>query len=374
MTATAARNGNQQQKREGTDLEELINKPRAEFDRELAMLRMENETIMTECRMHPRDFSSIKVQLAALLRDFPEFADDAIYHKPVGREEGSNQQKYASGLSIRAAEALAEAYGYNRVRADVTPIDDARVKVEAAFTDFQTGRIWQDGGLVSRFYTKKGGGRVAHSDDRFYNVVLKAEKSKYLREVILRSVNSALKAWFEAECMKVAESRLDDSAIRKIVSKFAAMQVTQEQLEAAVDQPIAMGWTNQHRLALLGIYNAIKDGETTVAEAFTVAEPEKAKPTGPVKASDLTAPKPAESADRPQSTPEPDPEILGYARMAFGAMTDTAGVDFELDGLPKKFPAMTEATRAAVEGLARDRKAAIADAEKPKGKTQKNLA
>lgn len=82
-----------------------------------------------------------------------------------------------------------------------------------------------------------------------------------------------------------------------------------------------------------------------------------------------------DAGERPQTTAEVNKEITDFAAMAFGAMTDAPGVEFELDSLLKKYPDMGEPTVTAIRGLAVDRKKAIAEAEKaPKGKTQKQLA
>lgn len=301
MTASATVQRQSASRQDDDLLDNVIDNTNAALQREIALLRMENETISTECRLRPRNMGDIRAKLSELLKEFPDFADEAIYCKPVGREDGGSQQKYAKGLSIRAAEALAEAYGYNRVRADITKIDDFTVKIDATFTDFQTGRIWQDGGIISKFYTTRNKQRATHSDDRFYNVVVKAEKSKYLREVICRSVNSALKAWFEAECAKVAGQRISPADIDKVIAAWKKSGVELHHLEYAVGHTRSMGWTSDDLALLRGIWTALRDGETTLAEAFGIQQQESKKdttPTGPVSSDDLANPK-------MPSTPDP---------------------------------------------------------------------
>jgi len=245
---------------------------------ELLQMRMENETIMADCKVHPRDLGRIKNELAEMLRTFPEFADEAIYSKPCGKDD-DGKETIAEDLSIRAAEALAEAYGYNRVRGDVTPLDEFHVKIDATFTDFQTGRIWQDGAVVSKYYTARGGGRKQINEDRFHNIVVKAAKSKLIREVIIRSVNPALKAWFKAECYKILGETINAATVQKWVDGFAKGGVTLEQLERFVGKPRSMGWTKDDDIRLLGVWNAIKQGETTVQEVFAIQrdEPERTR-------------------------------------------------------------------------------------------------
>jgi hypothetical protein len=261
---------------------------------DLAILKLENETIQSLSAARPRDHHTIRQEIVAQLEAYPSFARSAIYNKPVGRDE-SGQMKFARGLSVRAAEAIAEAYGFCRIRTDVTPIDENSVKVEASFTDYQKGRIWQDGGIVSKFYKDRHGRMARIPDDRFYNVVVKAEVSRRVREVILRSVPPGLRS----DLMELAERQidelLDDATIDKIISKFASKRITLEQLEARIGRTRKSGWTKDDRRDLLGLWNAIEDGETTVAEAFSdeqsPPQPQTPRPAphgGGASASDLT--------------------------------------------------------------------------------------
>jgi hypothetical protein len=288
---------------------------------ELAIMKMENENIVALAAARPRDHKKIKADLAAQIEAYPSFARDAIYSKPVGKDQ-SGRMQFARGLSIRAAEAIAEAYGYCRIRCEVTPIDDTCVKVEATFSDYQRGRIWQDAGILSRFYKSRGGQMVKHPDDRFYGLVVKAEASRRIREVILRSVPPGLRS----ELMEMAEQKiddlLDDKTIQKIVGKFAGKGVDLPQLETHVGRTLKAGWTKEDRKDLLGLWNAIESGETTVAEAFG-ASPAATQPTGAngVNGSDLTG----------EAASEPDPHAAPAAKSTAAATAnEMEAADFML--------------------------------------------
>lgn len=262
---------------------------------EHAIMKLENDNIQSLALAQPRSLAKIKSELMEQLDEFPVLAEEAIYNKPVGKDKDTGQQKYARNLSIRSAEILAEAYGYNRVRCDIVPaynpdgsIDETRVKIEATFTDYQRGRIWQDSGIVSKFYKSRDGRMVKHDEDRFNNVVCKAEASKRIREAILRCVNAGLKEWYFSECEKRQDDLLTEAMQDKIVGQFSTMGVTLEQIESILGRKKEFGWTKIDRKNLLGIWQAIKDGETTVGEAFGSTKPES-KPTGPVTAEDLTS-------------------------------------------------------------------------------------
>jgi hypothetical protein len=251
----------------------------ANLPRDLAVLKMENDQIFAMAAARPRNFPAIKAELAEMIENFPQFADEAIYEKPVGKGD-DGKQKYARGLSVRAAECLAECYGFNRIHTDVEMLPDERVKVYASFTDFQRGRTWEDSTIVSPFYRTRAGQMARWPEDRFFNVTIKAEKSKLVREVINRSINQPLKAWFEAQCEAKLGQTLDDAAIEQIVKGFAFYGANETQVESIVGRPRAMGWTQSDRVRLLGVFNAIKSGETTVAELFgDSAKEEKPKTT-----------------------------------------------------------------------------------------------
>jgi len=275
----------------------------------LAVMRMENDTMQALALARPRDHESIKADLAAQMEAYPAFAAEAIYSKPVGRDQGG-QMKYARGLSIRAAEAVAEAYGYCRVRSDVTPVDDDTVRVEATFTDFQKGRIWSSAGLVSKFYRSRGGSMTRIADDRFYSVTVKAEESRRIREVILRSVPPGLRAELMSMAERKIDELLDDSTVEKIVGQFSSKGVDLETLERYVGRTREAGWTKQDRVDLLGIWNAVADGESTVTEVFGDVMIQRVEPVADqegVTADDLTGtsgdePKKAKSKSVTKST------------------------------------------------------------------------
>lgn len=287
----------------------------------LAILKMENDAIQSMAAARPRNYEEIKGELLATLKEFPEFADVAIYSKPVGQvadikcacghqyeapiaksapnkdyactrcatqnkipKDARPRQKFARGLSIRAAEALSEAYGFNRTRGDVMPQPDGTVKIEAIFCDYQKARIWQDAGIVSPF-TKWG----KTDDDRFHNTIVKAEKSKLIREVIVRSVNAGLKAWFYAECDKAQTPLLTEDKINTILTAFGKFGVTQSMLEDLLGKTRAEGWNEEDKKNLSGVHAGLKNGEQTIADVFGQPTPEKKEvASGPVTAGALT--------------------------------------------------------------------------------------
>lgn len=240
------------------------------------LIKMENETIMAAASVRPRNNQAVMRELLDQIEAYPSFAESVMYAKPIGKDQ-SGQMQFARGLSIRAAEAIAAAWGYNRIEQTVEPIDDDRVRVTATFTDFQTGRIWRDSGIVSKWYKDRYGKMTKHNDDRFFNVVLKAELSKRVREAVMRSVPPGVRSELQNLAEQMVARLLTDEVVEKIVASFRSIGVSLAQLENLLGKPIAKGWTTDDRVTLQQVFTAIRDGETTVGEAFGKREESTAK-------------------------------------------------------------------------------------------------
>lgn len=282
---------------------------------ELAVMKMENENIMSLSAARPRDERRMKADLQATFDAYPNLASEMIYHKPVGKGD-DGQMKFATGLSIRAAELLAEIYGYNRIDADVIPIDENNVKIKAYFFDYQRGRIWSDSSILSRWYTSKNKQQVRHQDDRFNDLVVKSAKSKMIREVVVRSVGVGLRAELKEIAERKCTEILDPKGVDLIVAKFDGLGVKLPQLESVVGKTRVKGWTVQDKQLLAGIWIAIRDKETTIEEVFAPkgdAAAESSKQRGAEIAAKLDAPKatePAATQEKPAHKKKESPKKL----------------------------------------------------------------
>ena len=255
-----------------TEQELITNEVKSATDYNL--IKMENETIMAAASIRPRNNQAVMRELLDQIEAYPSFAESVMYAKPIGKDQGGKMQ-YARGLSIRAAEAIAAAWGYNRIEQTVEPLDDDTVRVTATFTDFQTGRIWRDSGIVSKWYKDRYGKMAKHNDDRFYNLVLKAELSKRVREAVMRSVPPGVRSELQSLAERQVAKLLTNEVVEKIVGSFNSIGISLVQLEMLLNKPIAKGWTTEDRVTLQQVFTAIRDGETTVAEVFGRATPTK---------------------------------------------------------------------------------------------------
>jgi len=266
----------------------------AAIPKDMALLKMQNDSIMAMAASHPRNMGQIKNEMVEQLQAFPVFAQAAVYSKPVG------DGKMVRGLSVRAAEALFEAYGHCSVDASAEPEGDDGARVTAIFVDFQKGRIWRDSGYVSKFYKKRGGGTAKHPEDRFWNVVVKAESSRRIREVILRSVPPGMKMELQSIAEREMAKSLTDSEVQRIIAEFEKLNVNLAMLETLLGKTLDAGWNQDDRVTLKGAYTALKDGESSIGEMFS-NKPEDADQSGSLN-DKLKADAETEKAKRKKAT------------------------------------------------------------------------
>lgn len=275
------------------------------IDDRVALIRMENDTLFAAARAVPRDHKQIRSDLVAQLDAYPQLAAECIYSKPVGRDKETNEMKYATGLSVRCAEALADVYGYNRVEAETIELDADRVKVIATYTDFARVRVWRTSGILSKSYKDRNGKMQRIADDRFYSIVCKAEASRLIREAICRAVPPGLRAQIRDLCERKIAGLLSDQGVKKIADKYSELGVTVEQLETHIGRK-SNKWTEADRITLGKLYNAIEQEEITVQQAFA-GEPQTSDSDGATTTMDeLTNPQRGdETGDQPKAAEKP---------------------------------------------------------------------
>lgn len=236
---------------------------------DLAMIKMEGETIMAAAMRRERDYPAVLQRVISQLSTFRTFAEEAVYARPVGGG------KFARGLSIRAAEAIAEACGFNKIRVITEIVDADHARIGVIYTDYQSGRIWQDSKIVSKLFKRKDGTMSRHPEDRFWDVVCGAAKSKLIRECILRCVPPGLKSELMASVDEQLAKFLDSTTIGNLVTAFDAKGVSVDMLESFTGKKVDAFDTND-RVELMAVFNGLQQGEATVSEVFEVDEPAEA--------------------------------------------------------------------------------------------------
>lgn len=320
-----------------------------EMPRDLALLKMDHETIVAAAAIRPRNNTLILKELLSIIDAYPAAADDAVYSKPVGtvfaikcakcgnrfeaadsksecpkcgspgsdKDEVRKVKKYAEGLSIRAAETIRSIYGANSLRITEQDLPDGKVRLTGVFVDYATATMTSDERTVSPWYKRRGGGMEKIAEDRFLSLTVKAEKAKLRRDLILDAVPAILKAAFRDACEKKIMATVTAGYVEDNILPFLrTIGLTEADAETIVGKPRSMGWTNEEVATLRHVCSALKNGEYTKEQLFEelreIRDQDNAQrmPTEPIDGAntvDLTKPKGGKTK-RPGKEPEKERE------------------------------------------------------------------
>jgi hypothetical protein len=297
------------------------------------LARAEIDSAVTTARNFPR---AIK-QAAQNIREMATLDDitaaEMMYALPRGN-------KPITGPSIRLAEIIAQCWGNNRVGAQVIEVDRVNkfIVAEGVFHDLETNAAVK--ATVQRRIVDKRG-RI-YSDDMIVTTG-NAACSIARRNAILAGVPKAI--WRRAydEAQQITAGDVQTLAVRRgnALKAFAQFGVKPEQIFSALEVKTIEEITREHIPVLIGMYETLKTGESTVESMFerhehvdmetgevTNAAPRSnAKPNKPTSLDEFAA----GSDDRGRAE---DDEIAGETSSSGGAQVG----DPPREGQPKMGP------------------------------------
>jgi len=229
------------------------------------LVKLENNIQMAVAVQKPRDESIILRDALHELDLYPSMAKEAIYNKPVGKDD-SGQQKYAEGLSIRAAESIANRWNNSSYGVEIVGEDEDFATIAAIFLDYEKNTRHVAMQRVSKFYKTRQGQVQRIAPDRF-DLVLKANSSKNLREIILRSLPAGLKKEYETKARGILKKEPIAAQRTAMLERLGDAGISEAELEAWKKKPVK-DWRREEILEALGILNAIRDGEITREAVF----------------------------------------------------------------------------------------------------------
>lgn len=230
-----------------------------------SIVKLENATQMQIAMQRPREEAKILSESLKELDIYPSMAREAIYNKPVGKDD-KGEMKYVEGLSIRAAESLANRWDNSSWGTTIISEDEESATIAAVFLDYEKNTRHVKEQRVSKFYKSKQAQITRYAPDRF-DIVLGANGSKNLREVILRSLPAGLKKEYETKARNILKKEPLAAQRQSIIERFADLSVTIEQLENW-KQKALKEWKKEDIIDALGLANAIRDGEATIEGVF----------------------------------------------------------------------------------------------------------
>lgn len=264
-------------------------------------------------RQYPRNEGKVLTHLLATLDTYPMFAEKALYSIPY-RDNRTGATVRVEGLSIRAAETMATAWGHLQVGVRILGEDENGWDLEAAVWDMETNYRELMPARASK-WLKMRDGRMQLLDERQQVQARGAAASKIKRNCVLAVLPMHLKAAFETRVReKIAGGPLakaaDKTRVAKCLEVFGGIGVTADQLVAYVGKPRDL-WTGGDLADLLTLFNAIEDGETTVKDAFPAVAEAPAPPAGRVVEAADGALAPEQRQAPPAPAPDPTPAVDG---------------------------------------------------------------
>jgi hypothetical protein len=282
-----------------------------------AVLKIENETLAQVAIQRPRDEGRVLSGALKELEMVPDEAHRAYYEIPYRDTAPGGEQRMVkvTGPSIKAATALARRWGNCSATARILGEDGDSIEMEGVFIDYETSVRFTRPLRVSKYMKTRRG--VILLDPKRLETAVAAGASKAMRNAILTGLPAYLVSAYDRKAREIAggkaEAPLDAKTRAAIIRTFGEFKVTEQQLGAYLEKPPAE-WTGSDRASLIGVYNALKDGQTTVEEVFGGGA--SAETTAPVvdaattltPDSLMTAEVTGQDGEDPGRAPAPEPE------------------------------------------------------------------
>lgn len=239
---------------------ELIEVQQAEMLQ--AINRSEVDMQIATAKQYPRHIPTVLNQIATLATLDSETAEDCFY---VLRRGGSNGSNAIEGLSVRMAEIIAGAWGNLRVQTRIIGNDGKTVTAQGVCHDLETNVAVSV--EVKRRITDKYG-KTFSGDMQV--VTGNAASAIAFRNAVLKVVPKAVTKRVIADVKQVAMGQALDleTSRQRMVEYFAKLGVTEELLLEYLELKKREEIDKERVFELRALANAIKEGTTTVQEAF----------------------------------------------------------------------------------------------------------
>ena len=225
--------------------------------------RAEIDTQIATAKKYPRSVQRFRRDALSLATCDVGIAGQCFYKLQRKSKEGI---KIIEGPSVRLAEICANAWGNMRFGARIVGEDQKCVVAQGVAHDLE--KNVSDTIEVSRRITDKYGHRF--SED-MVQVTKNAACSIALRNAIFKTIPFAYVKPIYEQAIKVAVGNIKTLNARKaeMVKAFSGFKITVPMLENFLGKSLEDAGLGDIE-NLIGAYNAIKDGDTTVAEQFNI--------------------------------------------------------------------------------------------------------
>ena len=212
---------------------------------------------------HPRKISVVLKEIEELVTLNQEIAEESFYTLKRRNQDGT--VKLIQGPSIRFAEVLCYCWGHVRWQKEISDVDNEFVTGLGIFMDLQRN-------IVGRVKTKR---RITDKNGKRYGadmiqVTGNASSSLAYRNAVTGTIPQALwKGILEkAKIVAVGGTASIGEKRVKALEYGAKIGVSQEQIFETLGIQGINDIGVDELIALKGLFNSLKDGETTLEEAF----------------------------------------------------------------------------------------------------------
>lgn len=260
------------------------------------MQRAEVDVQISTAHKYPRSMSMFKRRALDMALIDEETAASCIYCRPVGKKNG--KPEYAEGLSVRLAEIVGASYGNIRVGSMIIEQTPRVVKARGFAHDLESN-FASTSEVVEPTVTKDGN----PYSENMRAVVAKAALSKAWRDALFKVVPRALCKPIEFEVRKLAAGDAKSLGLRrsKVMEWVNKLGIEPRRVFDALGIAGEADLTSEHLITLTGLRTSIKDGDTTIDDAF----PDKVQPPKFEKAASAQPVKEAEAVTVSEPQPEP---------------------------------------------------------------------
>ena len=217
---------------------------------------------VSTAKQYPRELPKVLNQIATYATMDVETASECFY---VLRRNGDNGGSAIEGLSVRMAEIIAGAWGNLRVQTRIIGNDGKTVTAQGICHDLETNVAVSV--EVKRRITDRNG--RTYSED-MQVVTGNAASAIAFRNAVLKVVPKAVTKRVIEEVKQVALGKAIDleTGRKNCLANFAKVGVTDKMIFELFDIDKVEEIDKNVLFELKGLWNAIKEGTTTVQEAF----------------------------------------------------------------------------------------------------------
>lgn len=257
-----------------------------------AINRSEVDMQVATAKQYPRELPKVLNQIATYATMDVETASECFY---VLRRNGDNGGSAIEGLSVRMAEIIAGAWGNLRVQTRIIGNDGKTITAQGICHDLETN-------VAVSVEVKR---RITDRDGRTYSedmqvVTGNAASAIAFRNAVLKVVPKAVTKKVIEEVKQVALGQAIDleTSRRNCLANFAKAGVTEKMIFELFNISKIEEIDKNILFELKGLWNAIKEGSTTVQEAFVKPVDERRQAEEAKQKAEATKAKVAAAAKR----------------------------------------------------------------------------